>query len=865
MTDYIPSFYRYVSSITVTAGGTGYNNIPTISITGGGGTGATATAVVSSGVITTITVTGIGTGFTSTPTVTITPHATDTSATGAAASAVLDAAQGDIKTETRNTSFLIEEQFPEHIRDDFPTFVTFLKKYYEFMDQDAKQSDEIVNYSNDIDYAQEAFLDKWRGALANDFPKSIKVDKRFFYKRAKDFYEAKGNKESIETFFRLLYGENVEVQYPSRYILKPSDAFYSVEQAVKLQESEHGGVLEPLELQGKKIDIRYYQSTGSVTALNTQNATVTRVEKNTYQTNGLTLQRYDLILKFDQATTTVKGPGAGAAATPVIGTVAPNVGKITSVTINNGGADYHAIPGIVVHGDGTGATATATLADGKITAINVTAAGSGYTTAFLNIVTATAPTDIRSYVVDDGAGNAQADIYGYLVRQLTSVKYVSYAGSASDAGFKVGQIFKINETGDDGKGYAVAGDGTNSTGGGYFYVHTNTTDNYTFIGGQNNAYIRVTSISTAGLPTTFQIINAGSGFEADCAQIIITSPIGEVATIEICTGYLFEYEGKWKDDRGKLSDVNVLQDNKRYQPYAYVIKSAVEQSTWDRAIRDTVHPAGMQVFGDLVVRSVVDYNVAFSVTSTGYTFYKFLTTDTVSTSEIVAKFFEIPIATSATVTEAVAKAFVPGTFADTVIATDQDIGEPYVVEGDGGSPNSAYWNDSSDGVDIDNYNIGEHQFYWHLNKPLAHSVTVTDVQTVVAAFARAFTDSTAITDVLTIGQYFDYSDTGTASDSPAILYSRILTESQTVTDSAVWTFGLNKSETTSNSDAINSINTSKGITETPSATESAVQALSKPAIADSSSATDTGIGSMQDYVDPTYLSEDYVGESWSFT
>ncbi len=860
MTDYIPSFYRYVSSITITTGGTGYNNVPTISISGGGGTGATATATVLSGVITTITVTNIGTGFTSTPTVTITPHASDTSATGAAATAVLDAAQGDIQTETRNTSFLVEDQFPEYIRDEYPDFVNFLKKYYAFMDQNAKQSDEIVNYSNDIDYAQEAFLDKWRGALVNDFPKSVKVDKRFFYKRAKDFYEAKGNKESIETFFRLLYGENVEVQYPSKYILKPSDAYYNVEQAVKLQEAEHGGTLEPLTLQGKKIDIRYYRSTGSVTALNTQNATVTRVEKNTYQTNGLTLQRFDLILKFDSPTTVVYGPGAGAVATATISS-----GAIASITINDAGADYHAIPGIQIYGDGTGATATATIAAGKITAINVTAAGSGYTTAGVNIITEDAPTDIRSYVVDDGAGNAATDIYGYLVRQLTSVTYKSYSGSATDVGFKVGQVYKINETGDDGKGYASAGDGTNGTNGGYFYVHSNATDNYTFIGGQNNAYVRVTSITTAGLPATFQIINAGSGFMADCADVVITSPTGEAVTIEICTGYLFEYEGKWKDDRGKLSDVNVLQDNKRYQPYAYVIKSTVEQTTWDRAIRDTVHPAGMQVFGDLVVRSVVDYNVAFSVTSTGYTFYKFLTTDTVSTSELVAKFIEIPISTSATATESHAIAFSPATFTDTATAEDQDVGEPYVVLGDGGSPNSAYWNDSSDGNDADNYNIGEHQFYWQLNKPLAHSVTITDSSTVVAAFARAFSDSATITDALEIGRIIEYADTGTATDSPAILVSQALTESQTVSDSAVWTIGLNKSETTSNSDSVNSINTNKGITDTPSATESAVRALSKPAIADSSSAVDTGTGSMQNYVDPTYLSEDYVGESWSLT
>ena len=256
MTDYIPSFYRYVSSITISNGGAGYNNIPTISITGGGGTGATATATVSSGAITAITVTNIGTGYTSVPTVTITKHASDTITTQAVAAAVLDAAQGDIQAETRNTSFLIEDQFPEYIRDEYPTFVTFLKKYYAFMDQDAKQSDEIVNYSNDIDYAQTAFLDKWRGALANDFPKSLKVDRIFFYKRAKDFFVAKGNRQSIETFFRLLYGENVEVQYPSKWVLKPSAGIYSVEQAVKLKKADN--ILAPLNLAGKKIDVRYY-------------------------------------------------------------------------------------------------------------------------------------------------------------------------------------------------------------------------------------------------------------------------------------------------------------------------------------------------------------------------------------------------------------------------------------------------------------------------------------------------------------------------------------------------------------------------------------------------------------------------------
>lgn len=60
-----------VSSVSVTGGGTGYV-APSVSFTGGGGTGATAHAVVNGGVITSIVVDTAGTGYTSAPTVKIT-------------------------------------------------------------------------------------------------------------------------------------------------------------------------------------------------------------------------------------------------------------------------------------------------------------------------------------------------------------------------------------------------------------------------------------------------------------------------------------------------------------------------------------------------------------------------------------------------------------------------------------------------------------------------------------------------------------------------------------------------------------------------------------------------------------------------
>jgi hypothetical protein len=61
-----------ISYVTIINGGSGFTSAPTIGFTGGGGSGATATATVSQGSVTGITITAAGTGYTSTPTVTFT-------------------------------------------------------------------------------------------------------------------------------------------------------------------------------------------------------------------------------------------------------------------------------------------------------------------------------------------------------------------------------------------------------------------------------------------------------------------------------------------------------------------------------------------------------------------------------------------------------------------------------------------------------------------------------------------------------------------------------------------------------------------------------------------------------------------------
>ena len=70
--EYANNFKLTVGSIVVDRQGDGYTEVPTVTITGGGGTGAKAVATIGNGKITEIKVTNAGTGYVSIPTVSIT-------------------------------------------------------------------------------------------------------------------------------------------------------------------------------------------------------------------------------------------------------------------------------------------------------------------------------------------------------------------------------------------------------------------------------------------------------------------------------------------------------------------------------------------------------------------------------------------------------------------------------------------------------------------------------------------------------------------------------------------------------------------------------------------------------------------------
>ena len=97
-----------IDKIYVINGGSSYSSVPTVAFSGGGGSGATATAVLTSQTVTSITITNIGSGYTTIPTIAISGGG----GSGATAGAVLLRTSGTIIEHFKNREISYFASFP---------------------------------------------------------------------------------------------------------------------------------------------------------------------------------------------------------------------------------------------------------------------------------------------------------------------------------------------------------------------------------------------------------------------------------------------------------------------------------------------------------------------------------------------------------------------------------------------------------------------------------------------------------------------------------------------------------------------------------------------------------------------------------
>ena len=132
-----------------------------------------------------------------------------------------------------STRHLIETQVPAHIREDNPLFVKFLEYYYEFVEFDqqiVRLIQDILTFGDidsvDLDFLV-SFFEEYR-----ILPKDIVVDQRFIAKHIYDLYQTKGTERSVKLLFKIIWGDDANLDYPSDQILRASDGRWNHQKVI---------------------------------------------------------------------------------------------------------------------------------------------------------------------------------------------------------------------------------------------------------------------------------------------------------------------------------------------------------------------------------------------------------------------------------------------------------------------------------------------------------------------------------------------------------------------------------------------------------------------------------------------------------
>lgn len=483
----------------------------------------------------------------------------------------------------------ISSQIPEHIRNDYDLYETFLVAYYEWLCKEGNALYATSNISQfmDIDNAPEYFYTYLKNEILAEFPDNVLADKRLLLRYAKDFYERKGTESSYEFLFKVLYNDNISIKYPGDNILKSSDGKWVVDHIIYVKSIQG----DPYELTSSPI---YTENNDTLYVDN-----VILLREGKYEVYKLTLTNSP-VMEFD-----IGAKLYNADKTIVIETY----GVIKNIEIINGGNGYNIgdlVPITDLSGQGINAVAmiSNTKADNKINGFDIINGGENYRVGDqLVFIPVNGGSGASAYVSEINVENVSSQCITTLETEqnviLDTVKNIKIIDYIKFQDFQIGSIKKIKLV-SGGYGYKTMP-----------YIQIHQTKLYDLPEG-NGAIIQAKSDSS-GQITEIKILNRGIGYtNADTINIDL-SQLGNGQAIAKANIYggIISSDGYWLNNDGKLDSTVYLQDNKYYQNFSYVIESCESIKDYKDVVTNMVHPAGTQMYGELSINNEVDVGYGF--------------------------------------------------------------------------------------------------------------------------------------------------------------------------------------------------------------------------------------------------------------
>jgi hypothetical protein len=127
---------------------------------------------------------------------------------------------------------IVSKQLPEFVREDFPVFVTFLKKYYEYLETiDSRNIEDLRDIDKTADEYIQYFNNEFAFLNSPDFS-TANIDPRLYLRKSKQIFNSKGSEDAFKFLFRVLYNKNVDVTYPWDSVLKTSDGKWNQDTSI---------------------------------------------------------------------------------------------------------------------------------------------------------------------------------------------------------------------------------------------------------------------------------------------------------------------------------------------------------------------------------------------------------------------------------------------------------------------------------------------------------------------------------------------------------------------------------------------------------------------------------------------------------
>ena len=135
----------------------------------------------------------------------------------------------------------VKDILPEYFISQYPQFVTFLEKYYEYLDSDQTYNFDTQikdlfavrdNHDNSVENLDRVFKEIGLGVANSNYFK----DPRYAVRLLSIFYRVKGSLYSSEAFFKSFYGIDAEIEYPKRNLFIVGESIIGTESLKFIQD-----------------------------------------------------------------------------------------------------------------------------------------------------------------------------------------------------------------------------------------------------------------------------------------------------------------------------------------------------------------------------------------------------------------------------------------------------------------------------------------------------------------------------------------------------------------------------------------------------------------------------------------------------